>query len=129
MNTRDRFLTAADVLKRYIDDGLPEFLDVPLEHVNQRGHFGNYPISVAAVRGDLDELNALLDAGANVNAIGERGNTPLHEAVGQNHLETVKTLLSRGAVTEIRNRDGKTALDVARILDHKEVAALLQNHS
>jgi ankyrin repeat protein len=100
-----------------------------LEHVNQRGNFGNYPISVAAVRGDLDELTALLNGGADVNASGERANTPLHEAVHQNHIDAVEMLLSRGAATHLTNEEGKTALDIARILGYDELASVLERHT
>jgi hypothetical protein len=122
-------LTAADVLKRYVEDRLPEFLEMTLEYVNQRGNFGNYPISVAAVRGDLEELTALLNGGADVNASGERANTPLHEAVYQNHIDAVEMLLSRGAATHLTNEDGKTALDIARILGYDELASVLERHT
>ena len=63
---------------------LPEFVGVPLDHVNQAGIFGDTPLHVAAMRGDLDEVAALLDGGAEVNARGELGDTALHLAVGQN---------------------------------------------
>jgi hypothetical protein len=75
-------MTAADVLKRYMEEDLPEFCELVLEHVNQPGNFGNLPIHVAAVRGLPEELDALIAGGADVNAAGELGNRPLHEAIG-----------------------------------------------
>jgi ankyrin repeat protein len=51
--------------------------------VNQFGNFGERPLHVASARGNLDEMAALIDAGAEINALGEIGNTPLQEAVGQ----------------------------------------------
>ncbi|MGR3831832.1 ankyrin repeat domain-containing protein [Ralstonia pseudosolanacearum] len=95
-------LTAADVLKRYTDEDLPEFSEVALEDVNQIGNFGNSPVHVACVRGNVLEVQALLDGGANMNAIGELGNTPLHEAVGQGHIEVAllhKPAAPRGELT------------------------------
>jgi ankyrin repeat protein len=66
-----------------MEEDLPEFCELVLEHVNQPGNFGNLPIHVAAVRGLPEELDALIAGGADVNAAGELGNRPLHEAIGQ----------------------------------------------
>jgi hypothetical protein len=48
-------LTAAEVLKRYTDEELPEFVGIELNDVNEVGLFGDTPLHVAAIRGDLDE--------------------------------------------------------------------------
>lgn len=89
-------LTAADVLRRYAEEELPAFYGLALGDVNTRGHFGEYPLDVAACRGDVEEVRALLDGGADVDARGEQGRTALHEAVGQGHAEVVQLLLTRG---------------------------------
>lgn len=47
--------------------------------VNQVGPFGERPLDVAAVRGNLKEIYALLDGGADVNAPGEHGYTALQK--------------------------------------------------
>src|ERR1041385_1851699 len=99
-------LTAADVLKRYKDEELPEFAEILLEDVNQKGNFGNLPIHVAAVRGESEELEALIAGGASVNAAGELGNRPLHDAAAQNHRRAVEILLSAGADLRAVNDDG-----------------------
>jgi ankyrin repeat protein len=106
-------LLAEEVLKRYKDENLPEFVEHPLVDVNQRGNFGNTPLHVASVRGDLEEIEALLDGGAQVDARGERGFTPLHEATLQRHVVVVKRLLSAGATPSLANDDGNTARDLA----------------
>lgn len=59
-------LTAPDVLARYVAEQLPEFVGISLTDVNQVGNFGDPPLNVAAVRGRLDEVDALLGAGARV---------------------------------------------------------------
>lgn len=120
-------LTAADVLRRYKEEELPAFVEVPLENVNQVGNFGERPLCVAAVRGKLDEIIALVEGGADLNAQGELGNTPLHEAVSQGRVEAVKFLLNRGALRSVKNDFGETALDVANFHGRKEIAHLL-NH-
>jgi ankyrin repeat protein len=118
-------MTAAEVLKRYKDEDLPAFCDVDLTDVNQVGLFGERPLDIAAVRGSIEELTALLDAGAEVNAPGECGNTPLHEAVSQGHFAVAKLLLEYGATTEIRNEFGQTPLDIARMHNRGDLVALL----
>jgi hypothetical protein len=65
-------LNAADVLRRYKDEELPEFCEIPLHDVNQAGNFGDRPIHVASIRGSLDEIAALVHGGADVDATGER---------------------------------------------------------
>jgi uncharacterized protein len=118
-------MTASEVLKRYKDEDLPAFCDVDLTDVNQVGLFGERPLDIAAVRGSIEELTALLDAGAEVNAPGECGNTPLHEAVSQGHFAVAKLLLEFGATTEMRNEFGQTPLDIARMHNRGDLAALL----
>jgi uncharacterized protein len=117
-------LTASDVLRRYMHE-LPEFAGVDLVDVNQRGNFGNPPLKAAAVRGSLEELVALLDAGADVDARGEHGYTPLHHAVSQGHLEAVKLLLERGASRTALTDDGWTLTELADDGNREEIAALL----
>lgn len=124
-NNRDLPLTATDVLQRYTEEDLPEFCELALTDVNQRGNFGNYPIHVAAIRGALDELAALVAGGARVNARGEQGNTPLHEAAGQGHVEAVRFLLQCGALRSVKNGVGLTPLDVAKMSRRDEIARLL----
>jgi ankyrin repeat protein len=125
MRNDDHELTAAEVLRRYQEEDLPEFVERQLD-VNQAGNFGNYPIHVAAVREDIDELQALINAGADVNAIGEKHSTPRHDAVGQGDTEAVKLLLARGARATIKNQWGGTALDVARIYKRDDLIELLR---
>lgn len=120
-------LTASDVLQRYIEEDLPEFCELLLDDVNQRGNFGNAPIHVAATRGALDELAALVVGGADVNAQGELGNTALHDAVGQGHVKAVEFLLQCGALTSVKNDAGLTPLDIARMRERVRIVDLLRN--
>ena len=117
-------LTATEVLERYKD--LPAFCAERLTDVNQVGLFGEHPLGVAASRGDLAEIYALLDGGADVNGIGEHGNSPLHEATGQGHIDAVMLLLEFGANTDIRNEFGQTALDIASPEKQEDIAGILR---
>jgi len=119
-------LTAADVLRRYKEEELPEFCDRELNDVNQVGLFEDYPLHVAATRGEPDEITALLDGGAHVNARGEHGHTPLLSAVGQGHLEAVRLLLKHGALPGAKNDWGSDAFDLARSSGKRDILILLQ---
>lgn len=115
MLARNEKLNSRDVLARYIEEDLPEFSGFEGLEINQAGMFGNAPLHVACVRGSVDEVEALIDGGADLNIKGENGNTPLHEAAIQGHLDVVKVLIQNGARKDIVNDDGKSAFDVATI--------------
>ena len=119
-------LTAADVLRRYKEEDLPEFCDRELNDVNQ-GLFEDYPLHVAATRGELDEMTALLDGGAFVNARGEHGHTPLLSAVGQGHFEAVRLLLKHGALPTAKNDWGSTCSTLHGSSGKREILTLLDD--
>jgi len=119
-------MNADDVLKRYKDEDLPDFSGMDLSGVNQVGIFGDAPIHVAAIRGRIDEITALLDGGADVNASGEAGNTPLHEAVMQGQVEAAALLRERGGDPDRRNDFGGTPLDIARARKNRRLIKLLE---
>jgi|DewCreStandDraft_1066081.scaffolds.fasta_scaffold04585_3 ankyrin repeat protein len=59
---------------------------------------------LAAFRGDLSEVNACLERGADVNARDRYGYSALNEAAREGHLEVVKRLVEAGA--DIENTGG-----------------------
>lgn len=119
-------LSAAEVLKRYTEELLPSFVNAPLTDVNQIGLFGDRPLHVACVRGNLEEIAALIEGGADINSPGELGNTPLHEAVGQGHIEIIRYLLECGADKNARNEMGKAPVDVANLHSQSGISELLR---
>jgi len=119
-------LTAAQVLARYKDEDLPAFCGIDLTDVNQKGSFDERPLDVAVVRGNLEELYALLDGGAEIDRLGELGNTALHEATGQGHFDVVMVLLEFGARKDIRNEFGDTPLDIAAMYGRQDLIDLLK---
>jgi ankyrin repeat protein len=118
-------LTAKEVLDRYREEELPEFLGISLKDVNQAGNSGDRPLHVAIFRGNMDEIAALVAGGADVNAFGDLGNTPLHEAAAQGHLEAVKFLLAKGASPDKKNEFDESVLDVAQWKGNDEIVQLL----
>jgi ankyrin repeat protein len=114
-------------LRRYKDEDLPAFCEIALEDVNQVGNFGERPLHVASSRGNMEEIAALVEAGAEVNASGELGNTPLHEAVGQGHTKAIQYLLDHGASPDASNEFGETPLDKARQANRRDIVEVLES--
>jgi ankyrin repeat protein len=124
MASNGEYADVADVLARI--QHVTEFLGVKLIDPNQRGIFGNTPLTVAVVWGDLDAARILLDAGAEVNAKVEDGQTPLHFAVEFGNLDIVRLLVGRGASLDLRDDDGHTPMAVAAIRGKQDMVDLLR---
>jgi ankyrin repeat protein len=116
-----------EVLRRYKEEELPEFIGIPLENVNQAGNSGDRPLHVAATRGNLQEVAALVSGGADVNARGDLGNTPLHEAAGQGHIDAIRFLLEKGASPYEKNEFHESVIDIASSQGNKEIVRLISS--
>lgn len=125
MSDKMHRLTASEVLQRYKDECLPAFGGITLIDVNQVGTFGERPLDVAALRGNIEEVQALLQGGANVNAQNEMGNTALHEAVLAGNQDIISLLLQFGARIDLQNEFGDTAPDIAQKSNREDLVALL----
>ena len=86
--------------------------------VMDRSKDGETALHVAAIRGDLRTLRALLQAGAEVDARTPRGQTlfmtPTMWAVYHGHVEFVETLLKAGADPTAADENGKTLLTMCQ---------------
>lgn len=84
--------------------------------------------------GDVEEMEMLVAAGADVNCCQSEGNgTPLMKASFHREVEAVRFLLNAGADANLRDRNGKTALHrvILMCMDKKTalpVAELLLKH-
>jgi hypothetical protein len=72
-------------------------LDIPLTEVNQLNIFGESPIHIAAWKTCPEDIQWLIENGADVNQPGEFGMTPLHYAYMTGKTDNVETLLNAGA--------------------------------
>lgn len=82
------------------------------------------PLMMAAMRGNLDWTQRLLERGAAINRMGW---TPLHYAASGPEVAVVKLLLDRGAVIDAPSPNSTTALMMAaRYGPHDSVELLLQ---
>ncbi len=82
-------------------------------------------IVVAADKGDLAAVRALLEKGAVVDAPTGDGSTALMAASARGHLPVVQLLLGQGADVNAVNMDGKTALIYAANNGHAKVVEAL----
>ncbi len=122
VNKSDRTRLLA-ILKEYSTH--PQYSGLELTDINTVSLFGDFPINIAAILGRVDDIETLLNFGADINSKGEHGYTPLHYAVEQGHLNVVKFLLENGANKDITNDDGDTALVLSLLLEEEEIMALL----
>ena len=122
MNTR---LEAA--LEKIRRAELPTFMDVEITGPNVKGRsFGDTPLHIMAIWGDVENARTLIEAGAEIDARGEDGFTPLLNAVGQGHVEMVRLLLDSGANPRLATIDGSDAFDLASSSDNLEIQQLLE---
>jgi peptidoglycan/LPS O-acetylase OafA/YrhL len=70
------------------------------------------PLSLAAMAGDTEIIESLLDAGFTTQAVSGQATPPLHAAAFMGWDEAVKLLLARGGDASATNAYGRTALDL-----------------
>ncbi len=80
---------------------------------------------IAARRGDLAKVKALLKSGVNPNATSKNSYTALAYAASAGHLDIVKLLIDKGADVNHASRHKKTPLLVAATTPHVDAAKLL----
>ncbi len=67
----------------------------------------------ACGKGELDEVNRILDSGVSPSSANRIGYTPLMSAASSYRVEVLKVLLARGADPNSRTSDGLSALHCA----------------
>lgn len=97
--------------------------------VNEVGYDNDRPLHVAAVWGDVEAIEMLVAAGAEVDARGEFHFTPLRHAVGQGHVAAARRLLDLGASPHVRGDWGETPAELARSYGIAEMVALFDEYA
>ena len=97
------------------------------EHVdpNARGPQERTPILVAALQGDWNTVQRLIDAGAPVDLADENGLTPLMASAMGGKIDIVRALLKRQPRVEAMEREGRSALHFALAAKQMETADAL----
>ena len=83
------------------------------------------PLNLAAIRGCIDVVKLLLDAGADLRKVKEFQKSPLQNATLQGHKDVIKVLLDRGGNPDEASRYGSTLLHLATLKGHTDVVKLL----
>ena len=78
-------------------------------------------LHMAARRGNVEVIGALLDAGAGIEVRDSMGETPLRRAVNCNQVEAAKLLLARGADPRSKCRKARTPASAARSNQMKQL--------
>jgi ankyrin repeat protein len=103
---------------RILDDGseisaLFKHYGVPPKDINAKNHMG-WPPLVYACRGDNgehpDEVQTLLDLGADIDVRNYKGKTALHYAAKAGFLKVINLLIEKGATVDATDQDGETPL-------------------
>lgn len=71
-------------------------------NVNEPDGNGNYPVTVAASRNDLETLKVLIEAGANVNRFNRMGQTAIDWARRYNNTEMIELIESAEAAEKAK---------------------------
>ncbi|GBL99074.1 Ankyrin-1 [Araneus ventricosus] len=82
-------------------------------------------LHIAVEKCNLNFIEYLIQAGANVNTISDRFSTPLHLAVRRGNLKIVEFLILHGAKINAKRIDGTTPLHYAVLYGHLHVTKLL----
>ena len=88
---------------------------------------GYTSLHYAALKGNIEEIKAALEAGVDINARHKRGYTALHWAAAIGHLDIITILVESGADLEAITVKGQTPLHIATALDQILVVTALLN--
>jgi len=89
---------------------------------------GSTPFHLIAEIGNLEGVEAFIQAGVNVNIETDGCSAPLYLASMYDHTDCMTALIQAGADVNLQNNEGNTALHSAAVNDHIDsVKLLLQN--
>mmetsp|Transcript_32134 Transcript_32134/g.44559 ORF Transcript_32134/g.44559 Transcript_32134/m.44559 type:complete len:282 (-) Transcript_32134:258-1103(-) len=78
-----------------------------------------------AKKGDVKEVEALLQQGTEINFVDGDGRSALYWAADSGKLDLVQALLKHGADPQIQDEEGMTALHCAAVCEHEQICRAL----
>lgn len=111
-----------------IDKGLDNgFIKVLLEKGADANKGSGYytPLEMAIKKRNIDLMQMLIDAGADIRYIDENGNTLFHAAAKINSSKNISFLLEKGLDINARNDKGETPLHISAEKGYKSVIVLM----
>ena len=117
-------------LSRLISDGDLDNVKLLLEtgakeeikkYVEYKSKFGDSPLHLASIKGNLEIMKLLIFHGADVNSMNDSGNTPLIWASKFGYLEIVKLLIDNNADINSKNNFDNTPLIIAKKNKHSNI--------
>lgn len=102
-------------------------VDALLERNAEVNRPGWTALHYAAAIGNNEVIKRLLERSAYIDAESPNGTTPLMMAARTGHIYAVKLLLDEGADATLRNALGMTATELARKNNHRDIAEGLEH--
>lgn len=96
--------------------------------LHAKENFGNTPLMLAAISGNLAIVNTLVERGAEVDAKDNVGSTALMKAIHKGHFEIAECLLKHGADSNQKKFNGAVSLHYAVQNRDLDSADLLLRH-
>jgi len=125
--TTSRRWTSLEELLLAISDNL--VLEERAISVNEVGYDKDRPLHVGAIGNDVQAIEMLVAAGAEVDARGEFRLTPLYNAVAQGHVAAARRLLELGASPHTHGEWGCTPEELARRDGTPQMIALFEEYA
>jgi ankyrin repeat protein len=93
-----------------------------------RGRLDPSLLHDACAKGSVDDVQLLINQGADVNGRNDDHNTALLVALKDGKLEVAKVLIEYGADANCRDKTGWTPLMIASLQGYRDIAELLLDH-
>ena len=98
---------------------------VPKETVPEPVEKPTSSLTLAAVDGDMHQVELHLDRGTDINEKTISGDTALHYAIKYGHREVAELLIAKGADINSKNRDGEIPTHLSIKTNQREILDLL----
>lgn len=102
-------------------------LGANVNHVSKESALSLTPLHLAAIGGDIETINVLVEASADIDARGSDGATPILWAAYEGDADAVIALINAGADPSLANEDGVTIPAIAKAYGWDAVTELLDS--